>query len=122
MVTVVLFGALFTAIGELLPVQITKLFIDATPEVIQAAPTIFKLFFLLFIPSGISVLSIYYLQSTMCHKMSMAVSILKGIVVSGLLILILPIFFGINGVWIAMPCSEWLVSVVAICSITRKAV
>lgn len=120
MVTVILFGILFTAIGELFPVQITKLFIAATSDVIQAAPIIFRLFFLLFVPSGISVLSIYYLQSTMRPKMSMVVSVLKGIVVSGLLILVLPIFFGINGVWIAMPCSELLVSIVAIYFIMRK--
>lgn len=114
LVTVLCFGVLFTAIGELLPVQITKLFIKATPEVIAAAPIIFRLFFPLFIPSGISVLAIYYLQSTMGHKMAMTVSVLKGIVLSGIFIILFPVFWGINGVWTAMPCAELLTAAAAL--------
>ena len=33
-------GVAFTAIGELLPEQIIKLFIDATPEAVKATPGI----------------------------------------------------------------------------------
>lgn len=120
LVTVIIFGVLFTSLGEIFPLQITKLFTSATPEVIQAAPMIFRLFFLLFVPSGISVICIYYLQSTMRHQKSMIVSILKGIVVSGLFIMVLPIFFEINGVWIALPCSELIVSIVALCFIKQR--
>lgn len=113
-VTVIFWGLIFTLLGELFPVAITKLFIDATPEVIQAAPGIFRLFFLLFIPAGISVLSIYYLQSIMCHKKAMVISLMRGIVVSGMLILILPLFLRLTGIWIALPTSELIVSVLCL--------
>lgn len=113
-VTVIFLGLIFTLLGELFPVAITKLFIDATPEVIQAAPGIFRLFFLLFIPAGISVLSIYYLQSIMCHKKAMVISLMRGIVVSGMLILILPLFLRLTGIWIALPTSELIVSVLCL--------
>lgn len=119
MLTVGIMGAVFTVVGELFPVGITKLFIDATPAVIQAAPSIFGIFFLLFIPSGVTVLAVYYLQSTMQHKMAIFLSVLKGVLVSGAFILILPIFFKLNGVWAAMPCSEVLVAAISVCFIRK---
>lgn len=118
--TVLILGITFAAVGELFPTQITRLFIDATPEVIEAAPIIFRLFFLLFIPAGISVLSIYYLQSTIRHKESLMISILRGAVVSGLFILILPLFFDINGIWAALPCAELLVAIISLYAVKSK--
>ncbi len=118
-VTVLIFGGVFTAVGELFPVQITRVFIDATPEVIHAAPGIFRRFFLLYLVSGVSVLSIYYLQSTMRNRTAVMISVLKGAVVSGVFIMILPIFMGIRGVWLAMPCSEFLVAMLAYTMVKR---
>lgn len=115
--TVVGLGVVFTAIGELLPVPIVRLFIDATPEVISAAPGIIRPFFLVFLFLGITVLSTYYLQSNMQGKMSMIVAILRSIVISGLLLFVLPIFMDITGVWLAMPVSELIVASIALCYI-----
>lgn len=112
MITIVLMGIVFTSIGEIFPVSITRLFIDVTPEVIQAAPHIFSIFFLVFIPSGITVLTIYYLQSTMQHNLSIVTSILKGAIASASFILLLPMIFGLNGVWAALPCSELFVAII----------
>ena len=116
--TVVVLGIVFTAIGELLPVPIVRLFIDTTPEVISAAPSISRPFFLVFLFLGITVLSTYYLQSNMQGKMSMIVAILRSIVISGLLLFVLPIFMDITGVWLAMPVSELIVATISICYIT----
>ncbi len=118
--TVLLFGAVFTLVGEVAPVQITKLFIAATPEVLLVAPGIVRRFFWLFLPSGISVLAIYYLQSTMCHKQSMLLSLLKGVVVSGGFLLALPPVLEMDGVWIAQPCSELVVAVIALWMLRRS--
>lgn len=119
LLTVGLMGVLFTAIGERFPVEITRLFIKATPEVVQAAPTIFRIFFLLFIPLGFSVLAIYYLQSTMQHRLSLCIAVMRGIVVSGVLVVVLPFVFQLNGVWAAMPAAELLVAVFALWSMKK---
>ena len=118
--TVLVLGIVFTAIGELWPVPVVKLFIDATPEVISAAPAILRLYFTLFIPLGVTVLSTYYLQSVMHDKMSMLIAILRSAAVSGLLIYVLPLFLKITGVWIAMPVSEAIVAVIALCYIHKQ--
>ncbi len=113
-ITTIIFGIIFTLLGELLPIQISKIFIATTDEIIKAAPLIFRLFFIVYIPLGISILSIYYLQSTMHHKQALLISFLKGILISSSLILLLPLILDINGVLIALPCSELIVSILSI--------
>ena len=117
--TVIVLGIGFTAIGELFPTQIVRLFMDVTPEVLVAAPGIIRPFFLLFLFLGITVLATYHLQSIMHARMSMMVAVLRSVVISGLLIYILPLFVGVWGVWIAMPISELIVAAVALVYIKR---
>ena len=113
-VTVLIMGALFTLLGELLPVQITRLFTAATPEVLAAAPTIYRLYFLLFLPLGVTVLATYHLQSIMQDRRSMLIAVLRSAVVSGAMLLMLPLLLKLNGVWLAMPLSELLVALLAL--------
>ena len=113
-VTVIVLGCVFTAIGELFPEQIVRLFIDATPEVVEAAPSIIRPFFLLFLSLGVTVLATYHLQSIMHGTMSMVIAVLRSVVVSGLLLYVLPLFWDIIGVWIAMPISELVVAAIAL--------
>lgn len=96
-VTVIVLGCVFTAIGELFPEQIVRLFIDATPEVVEAAPSIIRPFFLLFLSLGVTVLATYHLQSIMHGTMSMVIAVLRSVVVSGLLLYVLPLFWDIVG-------------------------
>lgn len=117
--TVIVLGIGFTAIGELFPTQIVRLFMDVTPEVLVAAPGIIRPFFLLFLFLGITVLATYHLQSIMHARMSIMVAVLRSVVISGLLIYILPLFVGVWGVWIAMPISELIVAAVALVYIKR---
>lgn len=117
--TVVVLGAVFTLAGELFPLAIIRLFIAATPEVLSVAADIVRIFFLLFAVSGISVLATYYLQSTMRYTQSLVLSLLKGVFISGLCILILPHFFGITGIWMAMPCSELIVALLSLYLLKR---
>lgn len=111
--TVIVLGIGFTAVGELFPTQIVRLFMDVTPEVLTVAPGIIRPFFLLFLFLGITVLATYHLQSIMHGRMSMMIAILRSVVISGLLIYVLPLFVGILGVWVAMPISELIVAVIA---------
>ncbi|MBQ2777113.1 MAG: multidrug transporter MatE [Peptococcaceae bacterium] len=112
--TVIVLGIGFTAIGELFPTQIVRLFMDVTPEVLAAAPGIIRPFFLLFLFLGVTVLATYHLQSIMHGRMSMMIAVLRSVVISGLLIYILPLVMGILGVWVAMPISELIVAVIAV--------
>ena len=111
--TVIVLGIGFTAVGELFPTQIVRLFMDVTPEVLTVASGIIRPFFLLFLFLGVTVLATYHLQSIMHGRMSMMIAVLRSVVISVLLIYILPLFMGILGVWVAMPISELIVAVIA---------
>lgn len=112
--TVLIMGVIFTGIGELFPTQITNLFIAATPEVLSVAPFVIRTYFPLFLFLGITVLATYYLQSVMQGGMSMVISVLRSIVLSSLLLFILPVFFNLAGVFVAMPISELIVAVIGL--------
>lgn len=118
--TVIVLGIGFTAIGELFPTQIVRLFMDITPEVLTVAPGIIRPFFLLFLFLGITVLATYHLQSIMHGRMSMMIAVLRSVVISGLLIYILPLVMGILGVWVAMPISELIVAIIALIYIQKR--
>ena len=61
--TTIILGVLYTVLCELVPAQIVKVFVTATPAVIDAAPEIVRLYSIMFIALGVNVLSAYYLQS-----------------------------------------------------------
>ena len=118
--TVLVLGVIFTAIGELFPTQIVRLFVDVTPEMLTAAPTIIRLYFLYFLFLGVTVLVTYYLQSIMQDKMSMVIALLRSVVISTLLLFTLPIVLKINGIWLALPASECIVAVFALLYISTN--
>lgn len=118
--TVLILGIVFTCIGEFFPVQLVQLFVKATPEVISATPIIVRLYYIIYPFLGITVLATYYLQSTMHDKMSMLIAILRSVVINSLFIFILPVFIGLNGIWIALPCSECIVAIIALSFIRKK--
>lgn len=118
--TVIGLGIVFTAVGMLFPTQMVRLFMDVTPEVIDAAPGIIRPYFLVFLFLGINIAATYYLQSAMHSKMSMVVGILRSIVISGLLLVVLPFLLDILGVWLAMPIAELIVMVITLRYIRKE--
>lgn len=104
---------LFCGTGMLFPIQIIRLFTRATTDVLAAAPAIFRIYFLTFIPMGFSVLAIYYLQSIRKDKVATLIAFMRSVLVSGLLLLVLPRIWGIVGLWSASPLAELIVACTA---------
>lgn len=119
LVTSCVLGVVFTGLGELFPIEITRLFIAATPEVLEIAPFVIRTYFPLFLFLGITVLATYYLQSIMRSAMSLVIAVLRSIALSGLLLFVLPAFFQLGGVLIALPVSEFVVAGIALAYIRR---
>lgn len=117
--TSIMLGIFFTGIGEIFPIQIVRLFVNATPEMISAAPTIIRLYYIIYLFLGITILATYYLQSLMCDKLSLLIAVLRSAIINSLFIFLFPIFLGIKGIWIGLPCSELFVAVIALCIIFR---
>ena len=61
-ITAILFGMCFTAVGLLFPAQITSLFVDPTPEIMEMAVKAVRIYFLSFLPLGVNMLCSTYLR------------------------------------------------------------
>ena len=111
---------LFTLLVELFPCQIIRLFMDAAPEVLAVTPGIVRPYGLLYLFLGVTVLAAYYLQSVLQDRASMVIGVLRSLVLSNALLLLLPAVLGLRGVWLALPVSELLVTVLAAVWIVRR--
>ena len=82
---------------------------NRTQEVLEIAPRIVRLYALSFVLLPLNVFSTYYFQSLMKPGTAFAISIARGALVSGGLILLLPLALGETGLWLAMPLTEMTV-------------
>lgn len=104
-------GVVFTALAELFPTQIISIFMDATPDVLDTAPGIIRPYFIYLLFLCGTILPTYYLQAMKFGTLSMVISFMRGLLVSGILVLVLPLRWGIVGVWAAIPTAELIVAV-----------
>lgn len=114
LVTAAVFSIFWTGITMLFPVYIVRLFMSATQEVINIAPRIFRLYCLSFLLLPLNVFSTYYFQSLLQPKIAFAVSVCRGLVISGSMILFMPIIWKDTGLWLAMPVTELFVALIVI--------
>ncbi|MDE5996013.1 MAG: MATE family efflux transporter [Eubacterium sp.] len=105
--------------GESMPILLVKAFMKTTPEVLSIAPQILRLYFISFIFLVFNVFSTYYFQSINKPNISTAVSLMRGIIVSGICIYVLPLILNANAIWIAMPLTELLVCAFIVISIVK---
>ncbi len=101
------------------PEAFVKLFMRPTDSVLAVAPRIIRVYSLAFIFLPFNVFSTYYFQATLKPRVSFIVSLARGLVVSGALILILPYCFGGAALWWAIPITEALVAAYALTRLRR---
>lgn len=93
---VILFNSLFTGVGQSIQPIIA------------------------FLPMGINLLTSYYLQSVLCVKKSLCISLLRNVILSGAAILTFPLLFGGNSLWLVMPAVELTVLLLSLLLIHRE--
>lgn len=108
-VTIIVMGAMFSVSGIVFPTKVCSIFMGMTAEMTAIAQVGVRLYFIAFLPMGINLLTSYYLQSVMCVKQSLTISLLRNILLSGIGILIFPLMLGGNSLWMVMPTVEIVV-------------
>lgn len=117
--TTAMFGVFWTALSLACPNLYIRIFMDATPEIFAIAPGIIRAYALSFLLLPFNIFSTYYFQAIMQPRVSFIVSVERGLVVSGALILLLPPLFGADALWYAMPLTE-LVTAVYVAASMKK--
>lgn len=111
--TTVFFGVFWTVLSMACPNLYINIFMTPTPEILAMAPTIIRIYSLSFLLLPFNIFSTYYFQAIMKPRAAFIVSVARGLVISGILIIILPIVSGANSLWFAMPVTELIVAVYA---------
>lgn len=112
--TVAGFGIFWTLLSVIAPNLYIYIFMKPTAAILQMAPTIIRCYSLSFLLLPLNIFSTYYFQVLMKPHTAFVVSVSRGCVISGLLIILLPIFFDANTIWLAMPITELCVAVYAV--------
>lgn len=90
-----------------------------TPEVLAIAPGIIRVYAISFLLLPFNIFSTYYFQAIMQPRVAFIVSVARGLVISGILILVLPVLLGADSLWLAMPITELFTAVYAASAMKR---
>lgn len=119
-VTIIIMGGIFSASGILSPNGVCSIFMHMNAEMSAIAAKSLRMYFIAFLPMGINLLTSYYLQSILCVKSSLCISLLRNVFLSSLAILTFPLLFGGNSLWIVMPIVEVIVLVLSVVFLKRQ--
>ena len=108
------FGIICFALCAMFPSQMTAIFMKVTPEVEQIAPYIIRVYAISFLPMAWNMFSVAYLQAVLKSREATIVSMLRGILLSSVLLYVLPLFMGGTGIWWAVTIAESITAVIAL--------
>ena len=117
--TTVFFGVFWTVLSMTCPNVYIRIFMTPTPEILDMAPTIVRIYALSFLLLPFNIFSTYYFQAIMRPKAAFVVSVARGLVISGILIMILPALVSADAIWFAMPITELAVMLYAASNIRK---
>lgn len=108
LITVVSCGLLVFILTLLFAHPITEMFISSEYPAHHIAAEGLPLFASGFVFFGINIVSIGYFQSVERDRPAMAVTLLRGFVLVLICFAVLPLCWGVSGIWLAVPVSELL--------------
>ena len=112
--TIFVMGLLFSMSGILFPNGVCSVFMNMDEEMKSIAQMGVRMYFVTFLPMGINLLTSYYLQSILKVKKSLCISLLRNIILSSAAILVFPVLFDGNSLWLVMPVVETVVLIISI--------
>ena len=103
-------GIVFTAVMLAVPDFFVYFFMTPTPSVLAIAPGILRAYGISYLLLPFNIFATYYFQAMMKANVAMVASVARGVAVSGVLILALPLIAGAGSIWYAMLITELLVA------------
>ena len=104
-------GVLFTSSGFLIPVPIAELFLVPTEQIIAMAVPAIKLYFVSFVISEWNIICGTYFQAIVKPKLSLMITVMRGVVLNSILVFVLPAMFGVSGIWAVVTVSEAMTAI-----------
>ena len=118
--TAIVMGVLFFTLCQAFPKTILKIYMDVDDTVLTIGPRIVRLYSLSLLVVGFSMVCNYYFQSTLLKGACIMVSMLRGLILPILFVLTIPLVFGYDFIWLAIPTAEFITATIAILIFTRR--
>lgn len=112
--TSLILAAALTAVMLLFPTQITRIYMSATEDVIVMAAPILRRYFICLLFMPLNVFATYCLQAVMKIRPTLVVSVLRGILLCGILVYLMPAVLGAGSIWYVMLITEGVTALVAV--------
>lgn len=110
----IIFSTIVFLCLELFPSTFITLFLDRQSDTVAIAVRGLRIFILLLPLLSINIIGIAYFQSTANGRLALGLSLLRQFVFLIPLVLILPLFFDLTGVWAATPIADGLAILIAL--------
>lgn len=110
--TAVAFGTFWMMVTMILPTTIIQLFMDATDNVLAIAPAILRKYGIGYLFAPFTLFATYYFQSILKARTSLGISLSRGLLIGSVMLYLLPVLFGADSLWFAMPIAEISVATV----------
>ena len=104
----------------LLAEPMARLFVGSEPALLEITVTAFRFFSLAVLFAGFSIFGSAFFTALNNGVVSAAISFLRTLVFQILLVLLLPIFFDLDGVWLSLGLAEILATIVTIIFYSAK--
>ncbi|MDO5292411.1 MAG: MATE family efflux transporter [bacterium] len=118
-ITAGIISSLFFVISCFIPDLFIYIYINPTEEVLSLARTALRIYGIGFLLSAVNTIICNYFQATLEQYYSLLVCLLRSLILTLLFIYTLPVFLGINGIWMTVPIVEILTLLIA-CLLLKK--
>lgn len=108
--TAFVFGLIWTGTSLAVPNLFIHIFMTPTDSILEIAPAIIRSYGISFLLLPFNIFSTYYFQALMKPTTSFIVSVARGAIISGILIMLLPAVAPAASTWFAMPITELIVA------------
>ena len=109
-----LVGAVLTLTGVIFNEPVVWIFLEPAETVLDMARPAIAIYFISLVFMGVNVFSATYFQSVIKPAKSLAISLLRGVVLNTALVFVLPLLFDVTGIWLTVPVTEAIVFVISV--------
>lgn len=109
-----IFAIILTVLAEVFTIPLIKIFVSFDEELLKMTARGFSIYAISFLLAGFNIYASAFFTALNNGLVSAIISCFRTLVFQCLCVLILPIFFGINGIWSAIIVAEVLAVIVSI--------
>ncbi|MCF0121829.1 MAG: polysaccharide biosynthesis C-terminal domain-containing protein [Lachnospiraceae bacterium] len=109
-----MFSIIMVVVSEMSSYSLSRIFINYNRDLLEITVHGFRLFALNYIICGLNVFSSSFFTALCNGKVSALLSFMRALVLRGGITFLLPVFWGVDGIWLAVMVAEILASVFSI--------